>query len=118
MAKKENEVRPIVFENKDTGEKITIEFNREIILRMDADGYSKDGIEEKLSAYPLNTIARLFYYGMLMHQPETTLKEATDFFFDHIGQDDDIIERLAELFAKPYNDMMSAQRKNSLWVVK
>lgn len=118
MAKKTNTVEPLVFVNGETGETVTIEFNRLVILQMEKDGYSGEKIADSVREAPISTLVDLFYYGMLMHQPNTTKEEATDFFFDNVGADSDIMERLTSLFTKPYEDMMTAQRKNSLWTVK
>ena len=116
--KKTKDVEPLVFVNGETGEEITIEFNRMIVLQMEKEGYSGERIASEIDNAPISTVADLFYYGMLMHQPGTTKEEAYDFFFENVGVDEKIFSRLAELFTKPYEDMMTAQRKNSLWTVK
>lgn len=119
MATKKTEtVEPIVFVNGETGESVTIEFNRSVVLRMEREGFTGEKIAGMIDDAPVSTVADLWYYGMLMHQPETTREEAYDFFFDNIGFDEGIIERLARLFEKPYTDMMNAQRKNSRWTMK
>lgn len=119
MATKKTEtVEPLVFTNSETGKKITVEFNRIIVLQMDADGYSSDFIMEKIHTSPVSTLANVFYYGMLMHQPDTTKEEAIDFFFDNVGISEELITRLAGLYGKTYNEMVNAQRKNSVWTVK
>lgn len=118
MAKKANEeVKPIVFKDSETGETVTIEFNRSIILRMEREGYSGEKISDLVRETPMSAVADLFYYGMLMHQPNTTREEAEEFLFDNVGMSETIIERLARLFEKPYQDLMDAQRKNSRWTV-
>ena len=118
MAKKTETVEPLVFVNGETGEEIIIEFNRAVVLRMEREGFSGEAISEGIRNTPLSALTDLFYYGMLMHQPNTTKDEAVDFFFDNVGADEGILDRLARLFTKPYEDMMTAQRKNSLWTVK
>ena len=118
MAKAENKVTPIVFENNETGEQIVIEFNRSVILQMERDGLTGEKIAGAVENAPMSTISDMFYYGMLMHQPETTRQEAVDFLFDNVGFDGQIIERLAKLYEKPYSDMAETQRKNSHWTVK
>lgn len=117
MAKKAT-IEPLVFVNGETGEEVVIEYNRITILRMEKAGYSGEKIADALREAPISTMADLFYYGMLMHQPKTTKEEAYDFFFDNVGFDEKLIERLTGLFTKPYEDMITAQRKNSLWTVK
>ena len=109
---------PLVFTNAETGETVIVEFNRSVILRMERDGYSGDAIPEKAKNAPMSTISTLFWYGMLMHQPDTTMEEGINFFFDNVGTDENIMDRLTSLFTKPYEDMLSAQRKNSRWTVK
>lgn len=117
MAKKSN-TEPLVFVNNETGETVTIEFNRRVILRMEREGFGGEALADSMKTAPISSVVELFYYGMLMHQPETTLDEATDFFFDNVGADTGIIERLTDLYAKPYEDMLTAQRKNSRWTMK
>ena len=118
MARKTEEVKPLVFANSETGETITVEFNRSIILRMEREGITGEKIADGINTAPISTVSTLFYYGMLMHQPDTTRQQAEDFLFDNVGLDSNIIERLAKLFEKPYSDLVEAQRKNSLWTVK
>ena len=118
MAKKETTVNPLVLANAETGKTITIEFNRMTVLRMEREGMSSEKVGEAVKDSPLSAINDLFYYGMLMHQPETTREEAETLLFDGIGISADLVERLAALYQKPYEDMMTAQRKNSLWTVK
>ncbi len=118
MAKKEATVNPLVIANAETGRAVTIEFNRTIILRMEREGMSSEKVGEAVKTSPLSAINDLFYYGMLMHQPETTREEAETLLFDGIGISGELVERLAALYQKPYEDMITAQRKNSLWTVK
>ena len=118
MARKAEEVKPLVFVNGETNEEVIIEFNREIVLQMEREGLSGEKISAMIDEAPISTVADLFYYGMLMHQPNTTRKEAADFLFDNVGFNDAVIERLARLFEKPYSDMIEAQRKNSHWTVR
>lgn len=118
MAKKAEEIRPLVLTNEEEGKTITIEFNKAVILRMEDEGFSGEVLAEKAQNAPMTAFSTLFYYGMLMHQPETRKEEAVDFFFDNIGADDEIMERLTNLFTKPYQDMMTAKRKNSRWAMK
>lgn len=117
MAKKAN-IEPLVFVNSETGEEVVIEYNRIVILRMEKAGYSGDKLAEALRDTPISTVADLFYFGMLMHRPGTTKEEAYDFFFDNVGFDEKLVGKLTDLFIKPYEDMINAQRKNSLWTVK
>lgn len=116
--KKENTVTPLVLANSETGKTVTIEFNRNIILRMEREGLASDKVAEAVTNAPLSAISDLFYYGCLMHQPNTTREEAENLLFDGVGVSAELVERLAGLYQKPYMDMVSAQRKNSLWTVK
>lgn len=118
MAKKEINVNPLVLANAETGKTITIEFNRMVVLQMEREGMSSEKVGEAVKDSPLSAINDLFYYGMLMHQPQTTRAEAEELLFDGIGVSAELVERLAALYQKPYNDMITAQRKNSLWTVK
>lgn len=118
MAKKEANVNPLVIANAETGKTVTIEFNRAVVLRMEREGMSSEKVGEAVKEAPLSAVNDLFYYGMLMHQPETTRDEAETLLFDGIGISAELVERLAALYQKPYADMITAQRKNSLWTVK
>ena len=100
MATKKNvNTDPIVFTDPD-GETITIEFNRETVLLADKAGLSGENMQEKLQNSPLTTVSALFYFGMLMHQPDTTEDEAIQFFFDNVGADQEIFQRLINLYQK------------------
>ena len=111
-------VTPLVLENEETGEKIIFEYDRDMILQMDAEGISGANIGDKLRDMPVSTMVKLVYYGMLIHQPDTTLEDATNLVFEAIGMDHEFLERLGELFSEPYNALMEASLKNGKWRVK
>ena len=117
MAKLVNVVKPMVLENHETGKKITVEYNRNTIKRMDQEGVLSAAFIQRMQDSPLTTASELFYYGLLMHQPDMTREEADALLYDEIGLDEKIMERLGELFNAPYESMMSV-RKNSAWTVK
>ena len=117
MARKAK-AEPIVFENGETGEKITIEFNRAVIMQMEREGFSGQKVTASFEDMPIDTAIHLLYYGMKMHQPNVTLEEATDFFFDNIGFNGDFMSRLGELYSEPYLALKEAASKNSVWKMK
>ena len=117
MAKLVKMVNPLVIENKETGETITVEYNRAVIMQMDRLGIINPSFLQKMIDTPLTTASTLFYWGLKMHQPDMTEEEADELLFEKIGVDEAIFERLGELFMTPYNSIMDA-RKNSVWTVK
>lgn len=114
MARKAK-AEPIVFENTETGEKIIIEFSRAVIVRMEREGFSGQKVAASIEDMPIDTAIKLLYYGMLMHQPETTLEEATDFFFENVGFSEGFMSRIGELYAEPYTALSEATSKNAKW---
>lgn len=117
MAKVVKMVKPLVFENKETGQTLTVEFNRATIMQMDRLGVIGTDFMENAMNRPLTVASTLFYWGLKMHQPNITEEEAENILFDGIGLGDDVLTRLTELFMTPYTSIMDA-RKNSAWTVK
>lgn len=117
MAKVINQVKPLVLENKDTGRKLTVEFNRAVILKMDRLGVIGGDFAESFGNSPLTSTMTLFYWGLQMHHPEITEEEAEAILFDEIGLSTELLSRLGELFMIPYTSIVDA-RKNSVWTVK
>lgn len=117
MARKAK-LEPIVFENAETGEQIVIEFNRAVIVKMEREGFSGQKVAASIEDMPIDTAIKLLYYGMLMHQPKTTIDEATDFFFDNVGLNEEFMGRIGELFAEPYIALQEATSKNAKWKMK
>lgn len=114
MARKAK-VEPLVVENTETGKKITFEYNRGIIYQMDAEGFSGLNMSENFSNMPFSSAVKMIYYGMLMHQPDTTMEDAVNFFFDVVGMDEEFMSKLGELYADPYEELMNASLKNGKW---
>lgn len=117
MAKVINQIKPMVFENPDTGKKLIAEYNRATILQMDRLGVIGNDFLANATRSPLTVASVLFYWGLKLHQPEITQEEADELLFDEIGLGDDVLERLSELFMTPYTSIIDA-RKNSRWTVK
>lgn len=117
MAKVIKVVKPLIFENAETGKTITVEFNRATILKMDRLGVIGSDFLANAAKSPLTVASTLFYWGLQMHQPDMTEEESDTLLFDEIGLGDDVLERLSELFMTPYTSIMDA-RKNSRWTVK
>lgn len=117
MAKVIKQVKPLVFENKETGKTLTVEYNRATILKMDRLGIIGGDFLANATNSPLTVASTLFYWGLQMHNPEITQDEADALLFDEIGLGDDVLGRLSELFMTPYTSIMDA-RKNSVWTVK
>lgn len=116
--RKAEPLEPIIFENEETGEKITIDYDREMVLRMEREGFGGQVISEHFDSMPIDTAVNLLYYGMLKYQPNTTKEQAMNFLFDAVGMSGEFMERLAALYMQPYKALQEASAKNSKWRMK
>lgn len=110
-------VEPIVIKNAETNEDLILDFNRAIVVKMEREGYAINKFMELLDEAPFSSIATMFYYATLMHQPETSYAEAEEILFDGIGISGDLVNGLAELFIQCVTSMQADGSKNGKWAM-
>lgn len=113
-------IDPIIFENPETGENITLEFNRRTAKACEREtGLNPSTLRDKLKDAPLDSLSNLFYYALQMHHAdeEWSIDDTDELLFDKIGIPDGFIERLAAIFVQPWTSMQT-EVKNSKWVMK
>lgn len=91
------QVSPLSFLDKATGEKYTIEFCRRTITELSDDySFSIDAFDD-FDIFKRNEL--LFVYGLKMHHPKMTYKEAMRLFDDVLGGlTKPMIERITKLY--------------------
>lgn len=117
MAKNEvnEEIRPIVLKDNDTGMEYTLEFNRDSVKFAEARGFSID----KVSDQPMTFIPDLFYYAFRMHHKNISREKTDRILFEDLGGvPDGMLERLGQLWAIPYEALTQDEnRKNAKMTV-
>ena len=98
------EIRPIILTDTESGEKYTLEFTRDSVAYAQYKGFVIDDVNVK----PMVAIPDLFRYAFRAHHKNiSTLK--IDKLFDELGGlPDGMLERLVELYYKPYNCLFNA----------
>ena len=111
---------PITLTNSETGKTYTLEFNRRTCALAENAGISVSKLADEdrlMSVYP-----ELFYHAFLMHHPTVKKAETDRILFDEIGGfTPELMTRLVELFAQPYNSLVKQEGegdgKNAKWSV-
>lgn len=91
------QVEPLSFLEKETGKKYTIEFCRRTITEMAEEKSLSPDTFDDFDIFKRNEL--LFVYGLKMHHPEMTYKEAMRIFDDVLGGlTSPMIERITRLY--------------------
>lgn len=101
MAKYEQneELKPIVMTDNDTGFSYTLEFNRESIRFAEQRGFDSDDVAK----YPMTKIPELFFYAFRMHHKNISREKTDKILFEELGgMPKGMLERLMLLYQKPY----------------
>ena len=111
-------VEPIVLENKETGKRYTLEFNRASVKRAERLGFNINDVGNKA----VSGVEDLFYYSFFMHHGNSVSKEqAESILYDELGgMPDGMLDRLAELYAVCIESLYQDEEKakNARWSVK
>lgn len=102
----EVKIKPIVLTNEENGDKFTLEFNRESIRFAESKGFDISHVENA----PMSAIPDLFYFAFRMHHRNLTHAQTDKILFEDLGGlSDELIERLGELYAKPFDDLLQGE---------
>jgi hypothetical protein len=74
----------------------TLEFNRRSIVEMEAKGFVAADVEQK----PMTILPALFQGAFQMHH-KFIKKELVDEIYSHMTNKEDLISKLAEMYAEP-----------------
>lgn len=119
---KDNVIKPICITDSETGEKYTLEFNRESVLFAERNGFNIDDID----IHPMTRIPELFFYAFRMHHKFIKREKTDEILFDKEkglgGMPEGMLNRLGELYAAPFNafkrDEEDTEGKNSRMTVE
>lgn len=107
-----SEVKPITLTNTENGDKFVLEFNRESVKFAESKGFSIANVENS----PMSALPDLFYYAFRMHHRNINRMQTDKILFEDLGgMSDALIERLGQLYAKPFDDLIQSEdnAKNS-----
>lgn len=114
MAKKEERIKPIILTDEETGDKYTLEFNKESIKFAESRGFKREDVVE----YPMTKIPEMFFYAFRKNHP-TLARNKTDAILERLGgvpailNNSEFMERLGQLYAEPYTALPQGDEKNS-----
>lgn len=113
--KKATDLKPVTLTNQD-GSKLTLTFNRDMVLRMEDEGYPSDVLADMMDTKPNKGSVILTYYALLLHQPDATVELAKNLYFA-MGAGSDFIKRLSELYGNAVETLIDGDGKNSIWTM-
>ena len=98
-------VNPITITDTESGKQYTLEFTRETVAFSERNGFALEDVQRALVTQP----PLLFYYAFRAHHKGMP-QVMTDKIFDQvIGQSDQLLARLAELYRAPLEYMYSGE---------
>ena len=96
-------IKPIILKDTESGETFTLEFSRESVMFAERKGFNISDLENK----PMSCISDLFFYAFRMHHPRVAREKTDKILFEDLGGlSTEAIERLAELYAEPFNTLL------------
>ena len=107
-----DEVKAMVITDTTTGEKYTLEFDKESVRFAESRGFDI----EDVAKYPLTKIEELFWYAFRKNHKRVDLLKARKLLEGIGALPDDFIERLVNLYAKPYEAFSDVDGENSPFV--
>lgn len=113
--KKATELKPVTLTKQD-GTTLTLTFNRDMVLRMEDEGYASDVLADLMETKPNKGSVILTYYALLLHQPDATIDMAKELYFA-MGAGSDFIRRLSELYGNAVETLIDGDGKNSIWTM-
>ena len=113
----EENMKPIIIKSNE--EEYTLEFSRESVKFAESRGFKFDDVAN----FPMTKLPELFFYAFRMHHKNIARDKTDKILFEELGGiPDGMIERLAELYAKPFEALNvveeGEERKNSKWSVE
>lgn len=108
------EVKPIVLTDTETGTKYVLEFSRESVKFAEQRGFNINDVDRT----PMTKIPELFYYSFRMHHRNISRERTDHILFDDMGgMPDGMLERLGMLYAVPFDALSNVstdgEAKNS-----
>jgi len=114
MANKEinEEVKPIIIKNEETGEEYTLEFTRDSVRFAEARKFDLDDVGK----FPMTKIPELFFYAFRAHHMNVSREKTDRIFFDDLGGFEGLpegfAERLGALYNVPFTSMGNGKKGN------
>ena len=109
MEKDTKEINPIILTDVESGEKFTLEFTADSVKYAQFKGFNIDDIEKT----PMITIPLLFEYAFRANHKNVTKTKIDRLWNDLGGMPSGMLERLTELYYKPYNCLINTDEDKS-----
>lgn len=102
-------IKPIII-SYENGEEYTLEFSRESVTYAEEHGFSISDVPDS----PMVKFPELFYYSFRMHHPKTTRATADRILFEDLGGvNEEIVERLLDLYNQAYETLINSDGEPS-----
>lgn len=107
-----SEVKPMIITDTKTGERYTLEFDKDSVRFAESRGFDLDDV----ARFPMTKIEELFWYAFRKHHKRVDLLKARK-LLEGIGPlPDNFTDRLMELYAKPYEAFATTEGEDSPFV--
>lgn len=107
-----NEVKPMIITDNKTGEKYTLEFDKDSVRFAESRGFDLDDV----ARFPMTKLEELFWYAFRKNHKRVDLLKARK-LLEGIGPlPDNFAERLMTLYAQPYEAFATTEGEESPFV--
>lgn len=107
-----NEVKPMIITDNKTGERYTLEFDKDSVRFAESRGFDLDDV----SRFPMTKLEELFWYAFRKNHKRVDLLKARK-LLEGIGPlPDGFTERLISLYAQPYEAFATNEGEDSPFV--
>ncbi len=93
-----SEVKPMIITDNETGERYTLEFDKDSVRFAERNGFDIDD----LGKYPMTKLEELFWYAFRKHHMRVDRLKANKLLYGIGKLPDNFAERLVALYAEPY----------------
>ena len=97
---------PMIIVDPENGREYTLEFSRKTVKRTESAGLDIQSVSSK----SMTMIPLLFWGAFLMHHPYMTQEQSDKILFDGLnGLNEKELAYLSELYAEPFNTLISGE---------
>ena len=107
-----SEVKPMYITDTETGERYTLEFDKDSVRFAERNGFDIDD----LGKYPMTKLEELFWYAFRKHHKRVDRIKANKLLYGIGKLPDDFTERLVMLYAKPYDGFVEGDEDTTPFV--
>lgn len=107
-----SEVKPMIITDNETGERYTLEFDKDSVRFAERNGFDIDD----LGRFPMTKLEELFWYAFRKHHKRVDRIKANKLLYGIGKLPDNFTERLVTLYAEPFKGFDEGEEETTPFV--